>query len=1020
VTTQLEIAVADLLGELGDAERMDARLAALPITKVTALALFLAQREKVHATAAASHILDLLLPLAGEELQLDDNLGRLALAVGRVDEAITLLDDRLARSEALSAYQLLARAYLAQQRQDDARALVERAVEPGDSRIGAWQWRGEVLLALGDLTEALAAYHHALQLAPGATNALLGLARCQAILSANGNQEFGEAADARALVERVFAVYQGTPPAWVLREIIEIARALDDAAWLDELAETLAEKEAREAESWLALLRSGDQSATALDGQEGKRRRAFADQPLATAQRGRLTRIAGATDAGADDTDDGEESEDDGEPEPATAEIEEEPAAPELLEALRDHFGYESFLPGQATIISAVLRGEDVLALMPTGAGKSLCYQLPALLLPGTTVLISPLIALMKDQMEGLPAAVREQTTIINSMIERDELERRLMDIAAGRYKLVYAAPERLRQQSFIYALRRAGVARFVVDEAHCVSLWGHDFRPDYLFIAKALRQLASDGVTTPVLALTATATPEVRDGIAAALERDLRVINRGVFRANLRYEVIRVHNSEDRLRALAEIVRQETGAGIVYVRSRDGCEEVAEFLRRRCGVSAQHYHAGMERGEREAAQDDFIGGRTRVIVATVAFGMGIDKPDVRFIVHYQLPNSLEAYVQESGRAGRDGKPSRCILLASSADVAQVRRHIRQDELSIETLRAVYAAAQRLIRAGAPAGSAIGRVGAADLEREISAAIEAAQAADERSGKRQVNETGTRVALSLLERAGFLLRHADVPRAPLVRLGSPAPADEMDESDAARFAAFVAAAQLQPGLPQTLDLLELAARLGWTPAMLEDSLLGWRDAGLLDYRDSPRDLALERCAPPADGKTAMPELLAGLGERHERQIASLVTYMRAQTCRQRIIARHFEERLPVRTCGVCDVCSDTNGEGHTTARSGERRPRPPRIRDTEVMRAAVLACLRELPYAVGVKGLILILTGSTNTAASAQRIPSFGALAGASKAALTREIQAMIAEGLLARDDTAEYPTLRLCARDES
>ncbi len=988
LTTTLSDAVAALVAEARGQEgtALDERLERLPVATALAVGRFLAERAHPEAQAVAERIFTRLRPLAGETVRLDDDLAQLALALQLADDAEALLRARLERSEALTAYELLLRAYRALGRDADATALAERLVAELGERVTVWMMRGDVALEQGDAATALAAYREALARAPFGASAQLGMARCLAAL--------GEEEAARDHVERVFAAYQDAPTAWALREAIAVAARLGDAEWEEELRERLAERDDREADR-LRLQVAQAQQATAQPAaartEAGGWR--FGQQRLAAVP------VRTRTSAPAAEDDDAALE--------SVAVAEEEEAVPaELLEALRASFGYDGFLPGQATIIQAVLRGEDVLALLPTGAGKSLCYQLPALLLPGTTLLISPLIALMKDQVEGLPAELRAQATVINSLVAREELERRLRGIAAGQYKLVYAAPERLRQQSFLHALKRGGVARFVVDEAHCVSLWGHDFRPDYLFIARALHELSAGRATpVPVLALTATATPEVREGIAAALERQPRLVNRGVFRPNLRYEIVAVANKDDRLRALAAIVRETPGCGIVYVRSREGCEEVAEFLRRRCQIAARHYHAGLGRDEREEAQDAFITGRARVVVATVAFGMGIDKADVRFIVHYQLPGSLEAYVQESGRAGRDGRPSRCVLLVSTPDAQQVRRHIRQDELSIEALRAVYATTRDLVRAGAAPGATSGRVAAADLEREVSTAMRASEAGEQR----EVSETGARVALSLLERAGFLRRHADVPRAPTVRLLAVAPSVPGIHT-------FAAAARLRPQQFQTLDLVALAAQLGQTPAALEEQLLAWHDAGLLEYRESARDLLLEIAPPPADGKTLLPALLDALVERHDRQVGDLLAYTRDAGCRQRTIARHFGERLPGGRCGVCDRCRPAEADG-SSAGGAARKQRAPRIRDDGVLREHIVGCLRELPYAVGISGLVRILTGSPDTGAAGARSPHFGALVGVSKARLTREIQALVAEGQLERDETAEFPLLRLVDR---
>ncbi len=326
----------------------------------------------------------------------------------------------------------------------------------------------------------------------------------------------------------------------------------------------------------------------------------------------------------------------------------------DLRAALSRYFGHQEFRPYQESIISRVMEGQDVLGMLPTGAGKSLCYQLPSLLLPKPTLVVSPLIALMKDQVDGLPPAVYPKATLINSSLAAGEVEGRLAAISAGAYSLIYAAPERLRQQGFLRRLRGVGLSLLVVDEAHCVSVWGHSFRPDYLFIRRAIEQIANGMEPPTLLALTATATPDMQVEIGTQLGRPLESVTASTFRSNLRLEVFRCGNAEEKMRRLARVCPETPGATIVYSNNRDRCERLAQFLSRQ-GLQAAHYHAGMEREERQATQERFMLGRVRIIVATVAFGMGVDKPNVRLVVHFSMPESLEAYTQEAGRAGRDG-----------------------------------------------------------------------------------------------------------------------------------------------------------------------------------------------------------------------------------------------------------------------------------------------------------------------------------------------------------------------------
>ena len=354
------------------------------------------------------------------------------------------------------------------------------------------------------------------------------------------------------------------------------------------------------------------------------------------------------------------------------------------LEALEKYFGHTSFRPAQETVIDALLSGRDVLGVMPTGAGKSVCFQIPALLLPGVTIVISPLISLMKDQVAQLrqgdiPAA------FINSSLTAEQYREVLRRVAIGRYKIIYVAPERLGTADFMrFALERDGsevpISQLAVDEAHCVSQWGQDFRPSYLKIAEFINKLKN----RPVIgAFTATATRDVKnDIIRLLLLKEPVSLTTGFDRPNLYFGVEKPKNKSKRL---LELIAERQGmCGVVYCATRKAVDSVCAELRRH-GESAARYHAGLEDVERRVNQDDYIQGKVSIMVATNAFGMGIDKPDVRYVIHYNMPKNLENYYQEAGRAGRDGNPSDCILLFSDDDI-KTAEHLIQDSGRNEAL----------------------------------------------------------------------------------------------------------------------------------------------------------------------------------------------------------------------------------------------------------------------------------------------------------------------------------------------
>jgi ATP-dependent DNA helicase RecQ len=334
-----------------------------------------------------------------------------------------------------------------------------------------------------------------------------------------------------------------------------------------------------------------------------------------------------------------------------------------LRRTLRRTFGFRSLREGQEEVIRSVLAGKDTLAIMPTGAGKSLCYQLPGAELPGTTVIVSPLISLMKDQVDKL-RELGVDAVQVNSTLTAAEESELLEAIGKEQREFVFVTPERLAQAEFLETLKRNLIDIFVIDEAHCISQWGHDFRPSYLHLRAAVEALGNPRI----LALTATATPDVVDDIRRQLGReDMEIFDIGVYRENLRFEVVPSPTEEAKRNTLPRLLGEMEGTGIVYVSTIKDCEEVTGHLQS-LGFAAARYHGRLAARERKQTQERFMAGDLRVIVATNAFGMGIDKPDIRFVVHYNLPGSLESYYQEAGRAGRDGEPARGILLYQPED----------------------------------------------------------------------------------------------------------------------------------------------------------------------------------------------------------------------------------------------------------------------------------------------------------------------------------------------------------------
>jgi len=589
-----------------------------------------------------------------------------------------------------------------------------------------------------------------------------------------------------------------------------------------------------------------------------------------------------------------------------------EVATEQLLEKaramLRQSFGYPAFRPGQERAIASILSGRDTLVVLPTGGGKSLCYQVPALMTPGLTVVVSPLISLMKDQVDALSARSLP-AAFINSTLTSSQVSDRLAKAGRGDIKMLYVAPERFDAGSTADRLRAMGVSLLAVDEAHCISEWGHDFRPSYLRMRDVRERLGAP----PTMALTATATPEVRKDIAAQLAlRNPTIIVTGFDRTNLHYHVIPTRTDQEKDATLVQALRDHDGLAVVYASTRRNVERVTSVLER-ARISATAYHAGLDDAHRHEVQDSFMQERVRAIVATNAFGMGIDKPNVRLVVHHAMPGTLEAYYQEAGRAGRDGLHSECVLLHSFPDRFTHEFFIKGAYPERPIVEAVYTAMQRVVD-----GSGMTDLGAEEIARlvpgkvggrDIDSVLRILQRAD---AVRRESESGSSVAIRLLatpERIKRELPDSHNPELGLLRALWRAVGARLHEG------AVVSLDGLPPGFSGAATAIPLLTSLQ------SRQFLTWERIG-----------GGMRLTNPKAPLSTFPVDWAAIDRRRRADLAKLDAmqkYAYTTGCRRAFVLRYFGDEASRGTCGGCDNCLGLHAgkERHQPALVRPRRER---------------------------------------------------------------------------------------------
>ena len=542
--------------------------------------------------------------------------------------------------------------------------------------------------------------------------------------------------------------------------------------------------------------------------------------------------------------------------------------------ALKEHFGYDDFRAGQREVVEKLLSGKNLLGAFPTAFGKSICYQLPGLMLPGLTVIISPLISLMKDQVDTLRDKGIDSAGLLNSSLTAEEYGQELNRLVDGKIKLLYVSPERFRSRRFLNTLKSHKVSLFVVDEAHCISQWGHDFRPDYLALRTAIQAVKPGSVAL----FTATATPEVREDIIKQLQvAKCETLIQSVERPNLKFSVCEVPGEPEKYQLLTKQLEQLTGKGIVYAGTRRQTEEIAEHLKGE-GYRVDFYHGAREESERTRVQDAFFDDTERgieIVVATNAFGMGIDKPDIRYVIHWTIAGSLEHYYQEAGRAGRDGEESQCILFFCSGD-RRLQAYFMEESApnKLDLLKLL-----KLIE-GSPSVGKFRMVKVQEME-----------------SANGVEESKIRVGIGYLEKLGFLQRRYNIPSSISVKPikdsnGRSRVLDGLRDQSKIRVIDFCQEHNLHPNeLIEELTDLQSDRYLRYSG--VEDTVLIELYHGSRLFENISED--------EIGGKQYIQN------KRH--QLDQMIRYARTDKCRGQVVRQYFGEHVDSDyRCNICDIC----------------------------------------------------------------------------------------------------------------